>query len=98
MKVVYHPLAETEMVEAARFYENRVPMLGVQLLDAIDAAVIEIQRAPKRWRIVEDDVRSYLLPRFPFALYFRIHPDHIRILAVKHHRRHPDYWRGRLTD
>ena len=29
---------------------------------------------------------------------FRVLPDHLRILAVKHHRRQPDYWRARMEN
>jgi hypothetical protein len=37
------------------------------------------------------------MPRFPYAIYYRVLPDHVRILAFKHHSRHPDYWRYRLS-
>jgi hypothetical protein len=57
-----------------------------------------IQEAPERWNVIEADVRRYLMPRFPYAIYYRIYPDHLRILAFKHHSRHPDYWRDRLTE
>jgi hypothetical protein len=32
---------------------------------------------------------------FPYALYYRVGSEEIRILAVKHHSRHPDYWKNR---
>ena len=32
MRLIYHPEAETELTEAARFYEERVPTLGAQFL------------------------------------------------------------------
>lgn len=38
------------------------------------------------------------MPRFPYAIYYRILSDQLRILAFKHHSRHPDYWRYRLSD
>lgn len=98
MRVIYHPDAELELVQASRFYEERVPMLGAQFLDAVDRAILVILEAPDRWRIIEKNVRRYTMPRFPYALYYRAPPDHLRILAVKHHRRHPDYWRYRLPD
>jgi hypothetical protein len=50
--------------------------LGVQFLDDTDRAVSMIRETPERWGIIEGDVRSYLLPRFPFAIYsssFRPH-------------------------
>ena len=98
MRLIYHPAAEAELVQAARFYEERVPSLGADFLDRIDLGINSIKSDPLRNRIIESDIRRYPLPRFPFAIYYRILPDHLRILAIKHHRRHPDYWRERLAD
>jgi len=38
------------------------------------------------------------MSRFPYAIYFRVEDDEIRILAFQHHSRHPDYWKSRLID
>ena len=98
MRLIYHPHAEVELIKAAQFYERRVAALGAQFLDAADSAIGVIQSAPERWSVIEEDVRRYLMPRFPYAVYYRVLADHIRILAIKHNSRHPDYWRHRLTD
>lgn len=98
MRLIYHPDAEAELIEAARYYESRVTTLGVQFLDEADRAVAMILKAPERWRIIEGDVRSYLMPRFPYAIYYRDYPDRLHILAFKHHSRHPDYWRYRISE
>jgi plasmid stabilization system protein ParE len=98
MRLIYHPDAESEIIEAARYYERRLPTLGVQFLNEADRAVEVILEAPERWRIIEQGVRSYLMPRFPFAVYYRAFPDRLHILAFKHHRRHPDYWRYRIAE
>lgn len=95
MTLIYHPDAETELIEAAQYYERRVATLGVQFLDDADRAVSMILKTPERWRIIEQDVRSYLMPRFPYAIYYRALSDRVHILAFKHHSRHPDYWRYR---
>jgi toxin ParE1/3/4 len=98
MRLVYHPDAEVELIEAAQFYEQRLPTLGAQFLEAADLAIQAIMVAPDRWRIIAENIRYYLMPRFPYAIYYRVFPDHIRILAFKHHSRHPDYWRHRISD
>jgi toxin ParE1/3/4 len=98
MRVVFHPEAEAEMLEAAQFYNRKVRGLGAEFLDAIDAAKVAVLQEPFRWRVIEQDVRRYLMPRFPFAILYRVLPDRLRILAVKHHSRHPDYWRERLEN
>lgn len=97
MRVIYHPHAEAELIEAAKYYEGRVDGLGKRFLEESDKAGKLIREAPGTWRIFEADVRRYLMPHFPFAIYYRALPDNIRILAFKHHSRHPDYWRYRLT-
>lgn len=98
MNLVYHPEAERELVESAQFYEGRVESLGVQFLDDADQAVSMILRAPQSWKVIDRDVRSYFMPRFPYSIYYRVHSDHIHILAFKHFSRHPDYWRHRISD
>ncbi len=98
MRIIYHPEAEEELIEAAQFYARRVPGLGADFLATVDVAVALILEAPERWRPVKRDVRRYLLLRFPFAIIYRVESDHLRILAVKHHSRRPDYWLKRLED
>ncbi len=98
MRLIHHPDAEAELIEAAQFYERKAPGLGAQFLDSVDAGVLVLQQDPQRWRILETDVRRYLISRFPYAIYYRALPDEIRILAFKHHSRHPEYWRYRLSD
>ena len=98
MRLIYHPDAETELIEAARYYESRVATLGVQFLDDAERAVCIILETPQRWRIIQEDVRSYLMPRFPYAIYYREIADRIHILAFKHHSRHPAYWRYRIAE
>ena|SRR3989337_286381 len=95
MNLIYHPDAESELIEAASFYERRLPGLGVEFLDQVDTAIAAILEAPKRWRIVEGDIRRFPMKRFPYGIYYRIHDDTVRILVIKHHSRHPDYWKYR---
>lgn len=97
MRLIYHPDAEAELIEAAQYYDRRVATLGVQFLDDASRAISMILETPERWRIIEEDVRTHLLPRFPYAVYYRAFPDRIHILAFKHHSQHPDYWRYRIS-
>lgn len=43
-------------------------------------------------------IRRALLPRFPYALVFVELEHDIRVLAVSHLKRRPDYWLNRLAD
>jgi hypothetical protein len=48
MHLTYHPEAEAEIIEAARYYDRRVSGLGRQFLDELDAAAAAILGAPAR--------------------------------------------------
>ena len=44
---------------------------------------------PESFSIRERDIRRANLHRFPYHFLFRIVGDTVRILVVRHHRRHP---------
>jgi len=98
MRLTYHPEAEAEIVQAAAYYEKQVKGLGSRFLSDLEATIASIVEAPLRWPLVEADVRRCSLRRFPYAVYYRVPPAGIRILVVKHHRRHPEYWRERISE
>ncbi|HZF08305.1 MAG TPA: type II toxin-antitoxin system RelE/ParE family toxin [Thermoanaerobaculia bacterium] len=98
MRLTYHPEAEAEIVQAAGYYEKQVKGLGSRFLGDLEATIARIVEAPLRWPLVEADVRRCSLRRFPYAVYYRVLPSGVRILVVKHHRRHPDYWRERISE
>lgn len=91
MKLSYHPAAESEVVQTAKYYQQRVHSLGPQFLEEFDRSIGRIRVAPTASRIVAGDKRRFLMPRFPYGIYYRIARDEIRILVVKHHSRHPGF-------
>jgi toxin ParE1/3/4 len=96
MRIAYHSAVEAEVIDAARFYEQKLPGLGGRFLDEFEAAVQQILKSPGLWRFVDGERRRFLMPRFPFGIYYRLADDELRILVVKHHQRHPGYGRGRI--
>lgn len=56
------------------------------------SSVLRIAANPGRWMVVKTDIRRALMKRFPYIIYFRQTAQaQIRILVVKHQRRHPAY-------
>jgi toxin ParE1/3/4 len=96
MRLIYHPEAEAELVEAAHFYEHRVPGLGEEFVKYYELAIAKVLENPDRWRICEGDIRRFIMNRFPYSILYRLENESVRVLAVKHHSRHPDYWKKRL--
>ena len=96
MRIVFHPEARTESIEAAIYYDSRSPGAGVGLLDALDSALDLLLENPLAWPPVAHDVRQYILPRYPYAILYRLVQDQVYVVAFKHHARHDDYWKHRL--
>ena len=95
--VIHHPKAEAELAEAAQFYNRRRPGLGGEFWEEVDARVVVLAEQPDRFRQLEDDVRQCSLRRFPYVILYRQTVAGVQILALKHHARHPDYWKHRKT-
>lgn len=96
MRLIYHPEAEAEVIEAARFYQTRGADLGIRFLDAVEEAVQSIRASPMMWPVVQGDVRRRRVSRFPYSILYRQLAVELRILTVKHHSRDDEYWQHRV--
>lgn len=94
--VLFHPEAEEDMTSSAVFYEARSKGLGHKFLNEIAHSLDLIFSSPKTWPVFSDDIRRFLLQRFPFCLLYEIKNDYIYIIAVMHLRREPFYWKNRI--
>ena len=95
------PEALVELNEAATWYETRQPGLAIKFLQEIDQARYAIQSRPLSVprlanTAIELELRRALLPRFPYVLVFLELQTEIRVLAIVHAKRHPDYWLNRI--
>ena len=87
--------AEQEVLDAAAYYESRVPGLGDAFLDKVASAVADIAESPQRWPVAQPNIRRRLVYRFPYALFYRADPHETVVVAVAHLHRRPSYWVGR---
>lgn len=95
LSVIFHELAENELNEASAYYDRARPGLGDTFVVEVQRAVEALAASPLAGASVEDDVRWWLVPRFPYSIVYRVRNDHIRILAIAHQKRRPCYWRVR---
>lgn len=65
------------------------PELADEFYAELFALIKKAAQLPGRFRIIERDIRRANLKRFPYHFLFRVLPDHVRILVVRHHRREP---------
>jgi toxin ParE1/3/4 len=99
MKAVrFHLGAETEMFQAAAWYEAQRKVLGRRFLASVHDALNRIRINPLLYPVVCLDVRRCVTKTFPYGVLFRIRSDEIVIVAVMHLHRDPDYWKGRYEE
>ena len=93
--VGFNRLAERELTEAILYYEEQSKGLGERFLDEVELGIAFLQRYPEAAPKIQGSVRRFALPKFPYALLYRSLPGKIRILAVAHQSRQPQYRVGR---
>ena len=96
MRVIFHPEAHAEMIEQARYYENKSEGLGTDFLDAIEEVARRIAQSPNAGPLERANIRKRLVSGFPFTILYEVQPDRIYIAAVMHQHRRPGYWVTRV--
>jgi len=97
MRLEFHPEAELELIEAAVYYDNQAPGLGERFEFEIRHATDLLLDHPEIGLPADPDLRKFILSRFPFTLYYSLAADVLRIEAVAHQSRRPDYWKSRAN-
>jgi plasmid stabilization system protein ParE len=95
ISVVVNTLAESDVEDAATWYESRKSELGGRFLESVEAALDSLSENPQQYPIVHRDVRRILIGGFPYALFFVLRGGAVRVTACMHTRRDPKRWRGR---
>ena len=90
MRLVLHPKVHSD-VEAIMEYYERVASreLADDFYAELRRFMLEAAERPESFSIRERNLRRVNLDRFPYHFLFRIVGDAVRILVVRHHRRHP---------
>jgi toxin ParE1/3/4 len=95
----HHPAALEELVEAVNYYLLKASHDVALRFDArVDEGTKAIQAHPRRypvWR--KTRARRYIVPNFPYVIFYMEWPGTVRVLAVAHTSRRPGYWKSRIT-
>jgi len=95
MKLEFHPQTVDDYHEASVHFEGISSDLQRQFRAGIFSAIDRIRTKPFLY-VEVDGIRRALLRRFPYSIVYRvISNDTVRVLVIRHHRRHPEFGRGR---
>ena len=96
MRIEYHPQTADDLNSALQFYEGERPGLGAECREEIYNAINRIKGSPTLYRKVEGEIRRCLVRRFPFSILYRVIGNEVvRILVIRHHRKHPRFGQSR---
>ena len=94
-QVTVRKAAETDLLEAARWYDMQSKGLGTEFLRAIEGCIAAISRNPRQYPILYRGVRRSLARKFPFGIFYIVAKDTVIILACLHCKRNPAIIRKR---
>ena len=89
--------AREDLITGYRFYESQAPALGSYFRDSLLADIDRLGTNAGIHAKVFGYHRS-LSKRFPFAIYYRIDGDVVRVRAILDCRRNPSWIRRRVRE
>ena len=66
--------------------------------DEVERVVRLLLEHPELGSRLDDELRHFVLRRFPFSVVYAVVSDVVYVVAVAHGSREPDYWRPRVQD
>lgn len=97
MSYTIHRAALAELRDAAHWYRSRSRVAAIGFVDAVEHAIDAILSNPEAWPQRRPGIRAFVMARYPFLIIYRLTTgaEPVRILAIAHARRRPDYWQRR---
>jgi plasmid stabilization system protein ParE len=93
---VVAPEAERELTDGALFYAQEANAeLGLAFIAEFEHALSVLGANPGLGAPWRARTRRFTLRRFPYSVIYRIDGEEVRVIALAHQRRRPEYWSGR---
>jgi plasmid stabilization system protein ParE len=78
-----------------QYYQQISEQLADKFFEEFNLSIERILKNPTRYPFLDNPIRVTNLKRFPYVITYKVLGENIRILVLKHKRRHPSYGRGR---
>ena len=91
MEVIYHPLVRGDVEEALSYYRKIAAPLADEFHAELRSIINQAAENPLRFHPADQGFRRANLKRFPYHLLYEIRPESLRVMLVRHNKRHPQY-------
>ena|SRR5438105_2279967 len=95
LPVALRPEARRDAQEARDYLETQRSGLGQAFLDRLNETLARIGDMPELYGVIWRNVRAARLRKFTYVVYYRVHRDHVEVLAVMHGSRDAPAWQAR---
>lgn len=97
-RLIIRPEAESDIIDAAVWYESREAGLGSEAAAEIRAAIKRALENPRAHVLLrrEPEVHRVLAQRFPYRIFYIVRSDAVVVFAVLHTARHDRNWEQRI--
>ncbi len=96
LPLVFHPEVDGEVDEAYAWYERQRSGLGEDFLAAVEEILLQIGSLPRAHPTIYRNVRRAAPKRFPYGVFYRVHPERIEVVSIQHGRKADRRWKSRL--
>ena len=84
------PAAERGITDAVQWYRSKSPTAADLFTSIVFDSLETLSHSPLSWAKISDKgLRKFVLPRYPYSLFFTVQGSTVKIMAVAHHRRAP---------
>lgn len=94
MRAIFTSAANRDVRRALEYYRREA---GADVAAEFHSQLrARIKQWPQSYPLIHAEIRRAILKNFPFQVVYRIESaQRIRILAIRHHKQHPDFGLGR---
>jgi len=98
MRIRFFEAANNELNDACDWFEQQQSGLGLRFRSDVREAALRIAGSPLLFPVELEEVRRYVMNRFPYTLRYVLRGDEVWFMAVSHQHRRPDYWVERIQN
>lgn len=91
----YHPLFDSDVLNAAEWYDGRQAILGADFVSRVRTTVDHLIADPEHRTSIDYGVRYWPVERFPYVVFYDLTESELFVLGVMHTSQDSEKWLAR---